>query len=229
MLDLDAIVHPYWDRFRADHGDLELFDAHTHIGADDPDGARQTAEQLLAVLARAEARGVVFPLHEPSGYPAANDRVLEAAADSDGRLVAFCRVDPHADPIPEATPLPRRRRQGHQAAPAGRALHAVRARGARDRRARARAARAGADPRRPRDPGARARHGAAVGRVHRRAADPRPRRDLRPRLALARAARAPEPVHRHRVVGPGRPDGAVHARARPPASCGRATRRTGCR
>ena len=44
-------------------------------------------------------------------------------------------------------------------------------------------------------------------------ADPRPRRDLRPRLAVARDARAPEPVHRHGVVEPGRPDRAVHARA----------------
>jgi uncharacterized protein len=102
MLDVDVILRPWWRRFRADHGDLELFDAHTHIGEADPDGARQTAEELLAVLASAEARGVVFPLHEPDGYPAANDRVMRAAAESGGRLVAFCRVDPHARPVPEA-------------------------------------------------------------------------------------------------------------------------------
>ena len=102
MLDVDAILSPWWDRFRADHGDLDLFDAHTHIGAADPDGARQSPEQLLAVLARAGARGVVFPLQEPDGYAPANDRVLEAAADSQGRLTAFCRVDPRADPVSEA-------------------------------------------------------------------------------------------------------------------------------
>jgi uncharacterized protein len=102
MLDVDAILRPWWDRFRADHGDLDLFDAHTHIGVADPDGARQTPEQLLAVLAQAGARGVVFPLHEPDGYPPANDRVLQAAADSNGRLTAFCRVDPRKDPIAEA-------------------------------------------------------------------------------------------------------------------------------
>jgi predicted TIM-barrel fold metal-dependent hydrolase len=102
MLDVDAILRPFWDRFRADHGDVSLFDAHTHIGAADPDGARQTPEQLLAVLARADARGVVFSLHEPDGYPPANDRVLEAAAASGGRLVAFCRVDPRADAVAEA-------------------------------------------------------------------------------------------------------------------------------
>ena len=103
MLDLAAILRPYWARFRADHGDLDLFDAHTHIGADDPDGARQSADELLGLLAAAGARGVVFPLQEPAGYPPANDRVLEAAAGSDGRLVAFCRVDPRAHPVAEAT------------------------------------------------------------------------------------------------------------------------------
>ena len=103
MVDVDAILRPWWDRFRADHGDLALFDAHTHIGEADPDGARQTPEQLLAALARADARAVVFPMHEPNGYGPANDRVLEAAAGSGARLVAFCRVDPHArDPVGEA-------------------------------------------------------------------------------------------------------------------------------
>jgi uncharacterized protein len=103
MVDVDAILRPWWDRFRAEHRDLALFDAHTHIGEADPDGARQTPEQLLDALARADARGVVFPMHEPDGYGPANDRVLEAAAGSGGRLVAFCRVNPHAgDPVGEA-------------------------------------------------------------------------------------------------------------------------------
>ena len=102
MLDVAAILRPWWDRFRADHGDLALFDAHTHIGDADPDGARQTAEQLLDVLGRAGARGVVFPLQEPDGYPPANDRVLQAASESGGRLVAFCRVDPRTDAVAEA-------------------------------------------------------------------------------------------------------------------------------
>ena len=99
---VDAILRPWWDRLLADCGELDLFDAHTHIGADDPDGYRQTPEQLIDELAFAGARGVVFPMHEPAGYRAANDRVLEAAAGSDGRLVAFCRVDPHHDAAAEA-------------------------------------------------------------------------------------------------------------------------------
>jgi predicted TIM-barrel fold metal-dependent hydrolase len=102
MLDVDAILRPWWDRMRADLADPLLFDAHTHVGDSDPDGARQTPEQLLAALEPVAARAVVFAMHEPDGYPAANDRVLAAAADSGGRLVAFCRLDPRADPLTEA-------------------------------------------------------------------------------------------------------------------------------
>lgn len=102
MLDVDAILSPWWERVRADVGDPALFDAHTHIGDSDPDGARQTADELLAALEPVRARAVVFPMHEPDGYPAANDRVLEAAANSTGRLVAFCRLDPRDDPLTEA-------------------------------------------------------------------------------------------------------------------------------
>ena len=34
-------------------------------------------------------------MHEPDGYPPANDVVLEAAARADGLLIPFCRVNPH--------------------------------------------------------------------------------------------------------------------------------------
>jgi len=82
---------------------LELFDAHTHVGQNDPDGMKQTGEELVTSLERARARGAfVFPFHEPDGYRAANDDVLAAARDADGLLVPFCRVNPHDDPIPEA-------------------------------------------------------------------------------------------------------------------------------
>jgi predicted TIM-barrel fold metal-dependent hydrolase len=81
---------------------VALFDAHTHIGVNDPDGFKCTAEELLETLAPTGSRAVVFPMHEPDGYPPANDRVLAAAAASDDRLVAFCRVDPRAgDPAAE--------------------------------------------------------------------------------------------------------------------------------
>ncbi len=75
---------------------LQLFDAHTHLGQNDPDGMRQTPEQLLTGLRQAGAGGAfVFPMHEPDGYPPANDMVLDAAARSDGLLVPFCRVAPN--------------------------------------------------------------------------------------------------------------------------------------
>lgn len=58
-------------------------------------------------LALAGACGVVFPMHEPVGYPAANDAVLEAAlAAPAGTLTAFCRIDPRTGPaaaVAEAT------------------------------------------------------------------------------------------------------------------------------
>jgi hypothetical protein len=48
-------------------------------------------------------RALVFPMHEPAGYPPANDRAIAAAAASDGRLVALARLDPNArDALAEA-------------------------------------------------------------------------------------------------------------------------------
>jgi hypothetical protein len=64
---------------------------------------KQTPEELLAGLRLADARGAfVFPMHEPDGYVAANDMVIEAARASDGLLVPFCRVNPHGDAVSEA-------------------------------------------------------------------------------------------------------------------------------
>ena len=101
MLDIDAILRPWWDSIQAAHGPLELYDAHTHIGQNDPDGFKQTPEELVGVMERADARAVVFPMHEPGGYPLPNDIALAAAAASD-RLVAFCRLDPRVNPAGEA-------------------------------------------------------------------------------------------------------------------------------
>ena len=81
---------------------IELFDAHTHIGRNDPDGFRCSVDELTATLAAAGARGVVFPMHEPDGYPAANDQMIADSLRSEGRLTAFCRLDPSAEPLAEA-------------------------------------------------------------------------------------------------------------------------------
>lgn len=79
-----------------------MFDAHTHIGFNDPDGARLTGDQLIEILASLDAKGVVFPMHEPDGYREANDLMISDAAGSGGRLVPFCRLNPNDGPIAEA-------------------------------------------------------------------------------------------------------------------------------
>ena len=102
MSDLDDAFRPWLDCLVEDTGPLDLFDAHTHIGQNDPDGFKQTPEELVEGLAHADARGVVFPMHEPDGYRAANDATVEAAAAHPDRLVAYCRVDPHDGALAEA-------------------------------------------------------------------------------------------------------------------------------
>ncbi len=94
VFDANALLRPWFDRLAADVPRLALFDAHTHVGANDPDGFRQTMDELLAALAPAGARALVFPMHEPDGYREANDHVLEGVAASGGRLRALCRVQP---------------------------------------------------------------------------------------------------------------------------------------
>jgi len=96
-VDVDTLLEPWFEALMEEAGRPALFDAHTHIGQNDPDTFRQTAEELLAGLARVDARALVFPMHEPDGYPAANDAVLETAAASGGTLTALCRVQPRAE------------------------------------------------------------------------------------------------------------------------------------
>jgi predicted TIM-barrel fold metal-dependent hydrolase len=83
---------------------VEVIDAHTHLGLDE-DGRSLTLEQLLSQLDDAGARrACVFPLHDPErrpSYSLPNNRVLEWAGESDGRLVPFCRLDPSEDPVDE--------------------------------------------------------------------------------------------------------------------------------
>jgi hypothetical protein len=75
----------------------EVIDAHTHLGLDE-DGRSLTLAQLLSQLDSAGARrACVFPLHDPErkpSYSVPNDRVLAWAAESEGRLVPFSRLDP---------------------------------------------------------------------------------------------------------------------------------------
>jgi uncharacterized protein len=83
-----------------------VLDAHTHLGVDE-DGQSLELEALVAALDEVapDARACTFPLHDPDrhpGYRRPNDRVLEWAAQSGGRVVPYCRLDPAEDPVGEA-------------------------------------------------------------------------------------------------------------------------------
>ena len=98
----DTGLLPWYERMRAEVPDPDVFDVHTHIGANDPDGFSCTRAELVDRLEHLDASAFVFPMHEPDGYPAANDMVAGEAAASEGRLFAFCRLDPRDSPLEEA-------------------------------------------------------------------------------------------------------------------------------
>ncbi|HEX2414923.1 MAG TPA: amidohydrolase family protein [Thermoleophilaceae bacterium] len=101
MISDDGIL-PWLDRLRSEVAGLELVDAHTHLGSNDPDGYRCARPELVEALEHIDGRAIVFPMQEPDGYPPANDMVLREAEQSGGRLVAFCRLDPHDNALAEA-------------------------------------------------------------------------------------------------------------------------------
>ena len=93
---------PWLDRLREEVPGIEPLDAHTHIGFNDPDGYSCTRAELTASLERIDARAFVFPMHEPDGYSAANDMVIDEAER--------CRGPPL--PVRPARPARRRARRG---------------------------------------------------------------------------------------------------------------------
>jgi predicted TIM-barrel fold metal-dependent hydrolase len=101
-LTVDPALLRWYREERSALGDPLVIDVHTHVGEHDPDTMRCSPAELTAHLAESDAVGVVFPLREPDGYPGPNDAVIAAARDSGGRLVAFGRVDPAAEPAQEA-------------------------------------------------------------------------------------------------------------------------------
>jgi hypothetical protein len=83
-----------------------VVDAHTHLGRDE-DGQALDPAELIAALDEIgpTARACTFALHDPErrpGYRIPNDRVLEWASESGGRLYPYCRLDPAEDPVSEA-------------------------------------------------------------------------------------------------------------------------------
>jgi len=86
--------------------EIEIFDAHVHLGHD-IDGMIGVYEDLERINDRYEiSRCFVFCMDEHDRHPAfriANDRTLEHARRSEGRLVPFVRLDLAEEPIEEAT------------------------------------------------------------------------------------------------------------------------------
>jgi predicted TIM-barrel fold metal-dependent hydrolase len=80
--------------------DVAIFDAHMHVGQNDPDGFRAAGRQIVEALELCDGRGVIFPFHEPDGYHQANDQVIADVAASGGRLACFCRLDPRHENAP---------------------------------------------------------------------------------------------------------------------------------
>ena len=83
----------------------DLFDAHLHLGHD-IDGMVGDYDELALVMERyGIARAFMFCMDEPDRHPAfraPNDRTLEHAARSEGRLIPFVRLDLGEQPIEEA-------------------------------------------------------------------------------------------------------------------------------
>ena len=86
--------------------DVEIFDAHVHLG-DDIDGISGQYDELLGMMDEyGVGRAFMFCLDEPDRQPAfraPNDRTLAYAARSQGRLIPFVRLDLNEEPIEEAT------------------------------------------------------------------------------------------------------------------------------
>jgi uncharacterized protein len=86
--------------------DVEVFDAHVHLGTD-IDGMRGNVDELLRIQqAHGITRSFMFCLDEPDrrpGFRAPNDRSLAFAAQSGGALIPFVRLDLGEGPIEEAT------------------------------------------------------------------------------------------------------------------------------
>jgi predicted TIM-barrel fold metal-dependent hydrolase len=96
-----------WDeRLRAAlPSELDVFDAHTHLGHD-IDGMVGDFDELVAGMDRyGVSRAFMFCLDEPDRHPgfrAGNDRTLAFAARSEGRLIPFVRLALDEGPTEEA-------------------------------------------------------------------------------------------------------------------------------
>ncbi len=107
-LERAAELIAHWDEeLRRELPDgADIFDAHVHLGHD-IDGMTGVYEDLERINGSyGIARCFVFCMDEPDRHPAftaPNDRTLEFAERSGGRLIPFVRLDLSESPIEEAT------------------------------------------------------------------------------------------------------------------------------
>ena len=187
---------------RAQAPPIEVFDAHTHIGQNDPDEFTSTRDELLATLDGAQARGRGVP-HARAGRLSARQRHGHRRCRGERRPAD--RVLPPRSARRIRWPRPSaawpRARLGSSSTRGPRTSTWTRRGAGRRVRARARAAAAGA----------RCTRGAASPRSGRHAVNICERYPdvrlilahaghLRPGLDLARPERPPQPVLRHLVV-----------------------------
>jgi len=100
------LIATYDEELRRDLPEnAEIFDAHVHLGHD-IDGQIGVYEELERILDRyGISRAFMFCMDEPDRHPgfrAPNDRSLEHAKRSEGRLIPFVRLDLAEQPIEEA-------------------------------------------------------------------------------------------------------------------------------
>ena len=61
-MDITSLIRPWAELMLEQVPGVELFDAHTHLGQNDPDGMKQTPDELLDTLAHgAGARRLRLP------------------------------------------------------------------------------------------------------------------------------------------------------------------------
>ena len=97
----DGAMAEIWSWTRAKiPADVEVFDAHAHIGAD-VDGRTMTAGGMRERMAAAGVeKSIVFPLNDPNArddYSGPNDVVWNAHEEFPGAFVPFFRLNPHRD------------------------------------------------------------------------------------------------------------------------------------
>jgi uncharacterized protein len=97
-----ADLMPWVRALHQDIPELKPYDAHVHIGLNDPAALLATQEEALSALEEVDSHALIFPLMEPAGYTEANRRLLDWSEEHRDRLRVLARVDPADDPLAEA-------------------------------------------------------------------------------------------------------------------------------